>query len=195
MAPLFMTLLLLSAWGLFGWQISRRYRLMRLGPSENRLDNLGERIKRTWEYAFVQKRMPRYLWAGLAHKVIFAGFIVLLLRSLILFARGFVGVLPDGGHPFGYWIFEHGTVLGNAYSFLKDIFAALVVAGACVFIYYRVVKKLPRMTLSGEGLLILGIIVTMMLADLLYDAAAKSEGDPNKAKQIESQLSMVAKPN
>ena len=30
---------------------------------------------------------------------------------------------------------------------------------------------------------------------LLYDAAAKSEGDPNKAKQIESQLSMVAKPN
>ena len=41
-----------------------------------------------------------------------------------------------------------------------------------VFVYLRTIKRERRMTLSGEGLLILGIIAAMMLADLLYDGAS-----------------------
>lgn len=168
-----MTLLLLGAWGYFGYQIYHRWRLMRVGPDENRLDNIGERIRRTFEYAFVQKRMPRYKWAGIAHKVIFAGFIVLLLRSLILFARGYAGVLPETqSSQFGFWLFEHDMALGKLYSLLKDIFAVLVILAASVFLYYRLVAKPQRMTLSFEGLLIILIIETMMWADILYDGAA-----------------------
>ena len=36
-----MTVLLTGAWGLFGWQILRRWRLMTLGPNENRFDQIG----------------------------------------------------------------------------------------------------------------------------------------------------------
>ncbi len=165
MNPLAMTLLLLAAWGYFGWQMLRRYRLMTVGPGENRLDQIGERLRRTWEYAFVQKRMPRYYWAGIAHKVIFAGFMVLLLRTLILFGRGY-------SSHFDFWgVLSIDSLLGGVYSFVKDIFALLVILGVAVFFYYRLVKKLSRMTLSGEGLLILGIITTMMLSDILHDAA------------------------
>ena len=38
--------------------------------------------------------------------------------------------------------------------------------------YFRVIKRLPRMTLSTEGLVILGIIIVMMGADILYDGAS-----------------------
>ncbi|HEX6767424.1 MAG TPA: heterodisulfide reductase-related iron-sulfur binding cluster, partial [Polyangiaceae bacterium] len=61
----------------------------------------------------------------------------------------------------------------------KDMLALLVITGALVFVYYRVVRRLPRMTLSGEGLVILGIIIVMMLADLSYDGASRLLADVN----------------
>ena len=175
MSALFMTLLLIAAWGLFGYQALRRWRLMRVGPNESRFDQISERLKRTYEYAFAQKRMPRYKWAGYAHKIIFIGFIVLLLRSLILFARGYAGVVPESAEQlFGFWLFDHGTALGKAYALVKDIFAVLVILAGGVFLYYRLITKPQRMTLSFEGLLIILIIETMMCSDILYDGASRA---------------------
>ncbi len=148
---------------------------MRLGPDVNRFDQIKERLRRTYVYAFRQKRMPRYWWAGIAHKIIFIGFIVLLLRSLILFARGYTGVLPDSPDElFGYFVFDHGTPLGNLYSLVKDIFAVLVILAASVFLYYRLIPRPARMTHSFEGLLIILIIEAMMWADIFYDGAARA---------------------
>jgi Fe-S oxidoreductase len=113
--------------------------------------------------------MRDYFWAGVAHQFIFLGFVVLLLRTLILWGRGFS---PDFNlfvlGPEGFL----GLPLGAAYNFAKDVFALLVLFGALVFVYYRTINKQRRMTLSGEGLLILGIIMTMMLADISYDGAS-----------------------
>jgi Fe-S oxidoreductase len=65
-----------------------------------------------------------------------------------------------------------GLPLGELYGFAKDVFGMLVVAGSLTFVYLRVIRRERRMTLSGEGLVILGIITTMMLADLTYDGAS-----------------------
>jgi Fe-S oxidoreductase len=165
MNPYAMTILLLGAWGLFAWQMTRRYRLMTLGPRENRLDRIGERLRRTYEFALAQKRMRRYWWAGIAHQLIFLGFVVLLLRTLILWGRGY-------DEHFDFWLFGAERPLGKVYSFLKDIFAVLVLAGAAVFFYYRIVVRPERMSKGLEGLLILLIISVMMLADILYDGAS-----------------------
>jgi Fe-S oxidoreductase/nitrate reductase gamma subunit len=166
MNQVLMTFILVFALTLFTWQAVRRWRLMRLGPNEtNRFDQIGERLKRTWDFAFAQQRMPRYWWAGVAHMAIFFGFVVLLFRSLVLFGRGY-------SEPFTLWgIFSTAHAFGQAYSFLKDIFVVLVILGVLVFFYYRIVKRLDRMTLSSEGLLILLIIFTMMIADILYDGS------------------------
>jgi Fe-S oxidoreductase len=160
-----MTVLLLTGWGLFAWSARRRWRLMMVGRPEKRFDRIGDRVRATLEFAFVQKRMPRYKWAGVAHTLIFVGFIVLLLRSIVLWGRGFD---PD----FNLLLFGSTQPLGKLYGLLKDIFAILVLIGASVFLYYRLVKKLPRLTLNLEGLIILGIIVTMMVADITYDGAS-----------------------
>lgn len=164
MNPLFMTLLLVTGWGVFAYSLRRRWKLMMVGAPENRADQPGTRLWLTVKYALAQLRMGRYPLAGFAHMLIFSGFAVLLLRTLILWGRGF-------DESFNFWLFDPDGLAGQTYSFFKDLFAVLVILGTLVFVYYRVLRRLPRMTLSTEGLVILGIIFVMMLADILYDGA------------------------
>ncbi len=164
MSPLLMTLMLAVGWGVFAYSALRRWNLMKVGAPAACFDRPGERIALTLRYAIAQIRMRRYPLAGIAHMLIFFGFGVLLLRSLILWGRGY-------DESFNFWIFGPGHWLGETYSFFKDLFAVLVILGALVFVYYRMIKRLPRMTLSTEGLVIIWIIVVMMLADIVYDGA------------------------
>src|SRR5688572_24121867 len=171
MNPIAMALLIASLTGLFAWTAYQRLKLIQTGApvAGSRVNRLGERLLRTWQLAILQKRMHEYFWAGVAHQFIFLGFAVLLLRTLILWGRGFspsFNLFVLG--PEGFL----GLPLGPAYNFAKDVFALLVLFGAAVFVYYRTINKQRRMTLSGEGLLILGIIMTMMLADISYDGAS-----------------------
>lgn len=166
MNPPAMGLILVITLGIFAYSAYKRWKLLKIGTPVIRTDQIAERVKLTFKYAIKQKRMTRYNPAGLAHQVIFIGFLVLLLRSLILFGRGFVDN-PD----FGYWLFNDGTILGNIYALIKDVYILLVIGGTLVFVYLRVVKRLPRMTLSREGLVILLIILVMMVGDIVYDGA------------------------
>ncbi len=161
-----MALLLLVGWGAFAYSAWRRWKLLCVGAAENRFDQPAARLRGVWSYGIRQLRMRRYPSAGIAHLLITAGFFVLLLRTLILWGRG----LTD--ESFNFWVFDPEHALGKAYSLLKDLFAVLVILGALVFVYFRVIKRLGRMTLSTEGLVILGIILTMMLADIAYDGAS-----------------------
>ena len=165
MNPIVMLTEIVVLVALFAWSASRRWQLLKLGRPENRLDNVGERIRRTLVYAFGQKKMGYYPLAGFAHKLIFGGFMVLLLRTLILWGRGF-------DPSFNLFVLGDTSVLGHVYDFLKDTFASLVLAGVAVFFYYRVIRPQKRMTLHWEGVLILGIIATMMISDMAYDGAA-----------------------
>ncbi len=161
---------------MFAYSANRRYQLLRkVGKPIDRLDRLGTRIKAVVQYALRQEKMSKYPLAGMAHSAIFVGFVVLLVRSLVLFGRGF-------DPQFDLWILGEDTTLGGIYGAVKDYCVLGVLGGTAVFVYYRAVRRLPRMTLSGEGLLILGIIASMMLADLAYDGseivAAAREGGP-----------------
>ena len=150
--------------GMFAWSAVRRWKLMMIGRPVSRGDHLGRRLAGMLRFGIGQQRLPRYRLAGVAHILIFAGFLVLLLRSLTLFGRGFY-------EEFDLFVLAHGTLLGNIYSLLKDVVIVLVVIGVVVFFYYRLVARAKRMTLSFEALLILGIIAVMMVADVLYDGA------------------------
>jgi Fe-S oxidoreductase len=165
MNPSAMLTILVAAIAAFAWSANRRWQLLKVGRSENRLDHLKDRFIGTWRYAFKQEKMDYYQPAGIAHKLIFLGFGVLLLRSLILWGRGF-------NPAFNFWVFAPWQPLGQIYEFVKDVFALLVLAGVSVFFYYRVINPQKRMTLHFEGLLILLIIAAMMVADMTYDGAS-----------------------
>ena len=159
-----MLALIVVAHAVFGWSAMRRWKLLRAGAPENRFDRIGERLRIVWRYAFAQEKMDYYQPAGIAHKLIFTGFMVLLANTIILWGRGFV---PS----FNLFIFTPWSVVGRIYEFAKDSIAILVMGGVAVFFYYRVINPLKRTTKSLEAILILGIIFTMMAADLSYNGA------------------------
>jgi Fe-S oxidoreductase len=163
--PVAMLSIIVAALAAFAWSASRRWQLLKVGAPENRLDNIGERIGRVLRFGVKQEKMHKYKGAGAAHLMVFLGFGVLLLNTLILWARGFS---PD----FAYFLFNPGQPLGDVYGLIKEVFAVLVMFGASYFLYLRIAVKPARMTLSGEGILILCIILTMMVSDILYNGAA-----------------------
>ncbi len=165
MSPTAMFVLMFAAIAMFAWSASRRWQLIQIGRPAERLDHLEDRLRGTWRYAFRQEKMDYYNPAGLAHKFIFFGFIVLQLRTMVLWGRGYYP-------PFDLFVLNPSTSLGQAYEFLKDIMGALVVGGTLVFFYYRLVSKPKRMSLSIEGIIILLIIFSMMVADMTYDGAS-----------------------
>src|SRR4051812_15072173 len=89
MNPTWMLTMIVALGAAFAWSANRRWQLLKVGRSEDRSDNLIERLKGTYIYAFVQKKMGYYPLAGLAHKLIFVGFLALLFNSLMLWGRGF----------------------------------------------------------------------------------------------------------
>lgn len=172
MNPFAMSAIIVVLHAIFFWSMAKRTVLATQGPSEPRFtttpEDMQERIRGFFIYLLGQKKMPqgRYTIAGLAHMVVFWGFMVLLLRTLTLWGRGFD---PD----FNFWgVLALDNPFGAGYNIAKDLMATLVLIGACVFVYYRSINKQKRMSHSGEAFIILGIIITMMLADMLYDGAS-----------------------
>jgi len=187
MSPVGMTILLAVTLAAFAYSASKRWRLMLVAKRpENRADQIGRRIGAVLEYVFVQKRMPRYFAAGWAHIIVFFGFMVLLLNSLILWGRGYV-------RDFDFWVFGLDQPLGMIYAFLRDIFTVLVILGVLVFFYNRLIARLKRLTLNFEGLLILGIIFTMMIADLVYEGVEINQQHGGKFAAVMPFASLTAK--
>jgi Fe-S oxidoreductase len=160
-----MLTLIFAAFAMFAWSASRRWRLLQVGRPTQPIDHPWTRLRGTWRYGFRQEKMDYYNPAGIAHKCIFAGFVVLLLRTIVLWGRGFSA-------PFNLWVLGPTEPLGTVYAFAKDCLAIAVLGGTLVFFYYRLVVKPKRMALSFEGILILVIIFTMMVADMTYDGAS-----------------------
>ncbi len=169
MSPIWMTVVIFVTVGAFAWSAVRRWRLLMVGGAEPRFtlagDALRQHIERVLVYAFGQRKMPkntRYRLAGLAHIGIFAAFMVLLLNSVMLWIRGYS---PE----FDFWgVLAPHHPIGALYSVTKELAAFAAIVGGFVFVYYRVIVRPQRMTLGLEGLLILGIIITMMFADYMY---------------------------
>jgi Fe-S oxidoreductase len=172
MQPIAMTVILVVTLSIFAWSAYRRFQLVRAAKPEPEFSIEGDQLKQRVEmfatYWLGQRRMPKnekYRVAGVAHMFIFAAFLVLGLNTVVLWARGFDPAFDVFG------LMARGTLLGDGYNLAKEFFAAAAVLGCAVFVYYRVVVHEKRMTLGIEGLVILGIIATMMLADFLYNGA------------------------
>ncbi len=165
MSPTAMLTLMFAAFAMFTWSASRRWRLLQVGQPAQRLDHIADRVRGTWRYAFRQEKMDYYNPAGIAHKLIFTGFVLLNVREMILWGRGYYP-------PFNMWIFGPGDTLGPVFEFSKDLLGIGTLIGTSVFFYYRVIVKPKRMALTFEGLLIIGIISMLMLTDMGYDGAS-----------------------
>ncbi len=160
MSAIVMSVAIAAAFGIFAMSASKRFKLLKLGAKEDRLHDIKERIKRVLLIAFFQTKLMRYPVMGRIHALIFWGFLVLLINTLILWGRAFdpsFNLLIFGDNP-----------IGHAYHFVKDIMSGLVLVAAGLALINRVILKPVRLTKSAEAGIILLIIVTMMAGDMLY---------------------------
>ena len=130
------------------------------GRPDNRFTRIGRRIAETLEYAFAQKRMFRDPYAGFFHILIFAGFVVLTVRSIALVLEGSIpGFVLLPGPP------------GDYYTLLKDVFEVLTLAGVLLAVFRRAFARPKRLDLSMDAWLILFLIGLLMATDLVAAGA------------------------
>src|SRR5712692_8384210 len=171
MAPVLATILILAGLGLFLWTMSYRIRPLLFARKDVRWDALQDRTLKLLEYGFAQKRMPSRpeRVAGTAHMAIFFAFIIAQLGTLTSF-----GLAYDPAFHFPF--LDEAHAFGRGYFFVKDVVDVLGTAGVCVFLYYRVIEKKERMTLSWEGTFILCMILGVLWSDVLIDASLLAGG-------------------
>src|SRR3954469_12816239 len=174
MAPVLASLIIVVGLSIFAWIISYRVRPLLFARKDVRWDDPGTRTEKLLLYGFGQKRMPGKPErpAGAGHAWIFVAFLVAPLGTLTSFGLAY--------HPrFHLPFLAHEAPLGQVYLFVKDLIDILGTAGCAVFLYFRLVQKKERMTLSWEGVFILCMIVGVLWSDVLIDAAllARSAGE------------------
>ena len=157
----FLILVALTTFTLSAWP---KLSLLLKAGKENRLDQPLKRVFTTLCIAIGQKKLlqqePRSGWM---HALIFWGFLILLFRAGEFFI---VGLFPQIDSHFS------GTApLILPYLWVKDGAIFMVTLGTLYALYRRLVIKPDRLTLSGEGLLILCLILIIMVSDVLFDSA------------------------
>ncbi len=168
-APTIALIIILGSIAFFTYVMWKRIDLLKRCAPDPRFSDVSERIKMTLLYGFGQLRQPRYFGAGLLHILLFAGFMILSLRSLTLIGRGFSAEfhLPfmTGAIAFGY-------------DAIKD-YTVLVVLGVCLIaIARRAIWQPARYAHpgthghEGEAFIILGLVCSLMITDMVYDGSA-----------------------
>ncbi|MCG8637130.1 MAG: (Fe-S)-binding protein [Desulfobacterales bacterium] len=156
--------------GLFAYIMARRTApLIRANP-DNRLDRIPERVVNLVLVWLAQIRQPRYMLAGVLHIVIFAGFLVLSIRSTSLVIIGLSDgfVLPGFDGP-----------IGAVYNFFKDYAATGVLIACIVAAIRRGIYKPARYAVpekygkdhTAEAVFVLGVISTLMISESLFEAS------------------------
>jgi hypothetical protein len=160
-------LLVLLAIAVFVYSMSRRIRVLLAGRPDNRFTQIALRLQKTFEYAFVQKRMFRDPYAGFFHILIFSGFVVLTVRSIALVFEGSVpGFVLLPGPP------------GDYYTLAKDVFEVLTLVGVALAAARRAFARPKRLDLSMDAWLILFLIGLLMATDLVA-AGAQAALEPS----------------
>src|SRR5260370_13021254 len=149
MSPIFTSLLLAAGLIFFAVTMTRRLLLLAALKKEDRGDHPSVRVKRLLLFGLGQKRMvdPEERGPGVMHVLIFAAFMVLALRTIMLFVMGFSESSVDVfSTPTSLFWTEHptwGPVFG-VYLLAKDLLAAGSFIWAAPFLYLPWLFK-PRL--------------------------------------------------
>ncbi|MFL5358040.1 (Fe-S)-binding protein [Archangium sp.] len=173
MSPIITGLLLAVGLSIFVMTMAGRIGVLLAMKPENRLDNLPQRAAALLRFGLGQQRMVdrEEFTPGSMHVLIFAAFMVLALRTVMMFVMGFsdtaLAVLTDLTDPF--WAGKEGLLNAyRVYLLAKDVVAVGALLGCAYFVYARAVVKPDRMSPSWEAYLILGFISGLMITEFLF---------------------------
>jgi Fe-S oxidoreductase len=108
-----------------------------LGAAEVRWDRPLERMARVLKTFLGQKRVAEYKYAGAMHALMFFGFVLLFIGTCLVAIERDIGQHLLGYEPVA---FLKGSFY-NVFSFVLDVAGVMVIAGCCMALYRRYVKK------------------------------------------------------
>ncbi len=168
MFPVLTVVMLAAAAAFFVFTMYGRLAPLLALRRERRTDRVRERISLLLRYGFGQKRLVDRgeRGPGLMHVVIFAAFLVLVIRTITLFGIGFDA-------DFHLPLLGPESSLGRAYGLVKDVVVVAALLACVGFAAWRVLWRPERVTRSSEALVILGLIAGLMATELLYDGGMR----------------------
>lgn len=137
--------------------VYNRIILWRLGQKDNRLENMGERIKSILVYGIGHKRIFKDPYPGVIHASIFYGFLILTFGTAI------VAVQADFGIPLLYGKFYLGL------SLFLDLFGLLAIAGVIMAAYRRYIKKPERLDNTPDDAVTLALIFLVLVTGFMVE--------------------------
>ena len=154
----------------FCYIVKKRLAPMLAAERDFRFDRPLQRMRNVLQYWLGQWRHPRYPGAGVLHILIFAGFIILALRSFTLLIAGMPGALGT---------VESASGIAHYYGIVTDYAATVVFICMIVAAVRRIVFKPARYAVPpkyGKGhpvdaIFLLVLIAILMFADSLFAAS------------------------
>jgi Fe-S oxidoreductase/nitrate reductase gamma subunit len=155
----FVYLFMIVSFAVLGWALYRRLRLWQQGRPENRFDDLGRRLKAMLIHGLGQQKTLREGTPGLLHFLMYSGFIVLFIGTLM------IAVQEDMGLEF-----LHGPFY-LFYSLTLDVFGLLCIIGVAGLTYRRYVMKPTGLDNRREDLIVLLWFLAVLGTGFLVEGA------------------------
>src|SRR5687767_4575289 len=133
---------------------------MRLGWDEDRTDRPARRLRDELVIYLGQSKLFKrpYLVRGIAHALIFWGFIVITIGTVDLLLNGIFGLHVPGTET-------------GLFAWTIDLFAIAVLASIALAAVRRLFFRPPRMHVAAGGYVILALIGVLMLSLLVFETA------------------------
>jgi Fe-S oxidoreductase/nitrate reductase gamma subunit len=141
-----------------GYGIYRHLSRWRRGLPVARFDRTAERIKLLLTHALAQRRTARNAYAGLFHRFITYGFIILTIATTIVALDADFGTTIMRGKLYLYF-----------QSFIVDLFGALVMVGTGMAAARRYIKRPKKLVYTDEAALILIFIFLIAATGFLIE--------------------------
>lgn len=167
-------ILLVLPVGFIAYGLARRVRMWRTGQPENRFDQWGTRlwgaITKSILHGRIVRRRNRY--GGWMHALIFTGFILLLIGTII------VAIEDDITVPIFHYSFYRGDFyLG--FKLVMNVAGLLLIAGVLMAFYRRLVQQPATQDTSADDLVLLAFLVLLAVQGYLLGALRLAvERDP-----------------
>jgi Fe-S oxidoreductase len=170
--------------GCFAYIVGKRLLPLIRAERDYRLDRPWLRLRKVWQFWLGQWKHPRYKTAGTIHILIFAGFIILVIRAFSVLGLGVSATFVMPGFP--------GRA-GRLYDLIADYATTVVFLCMVIAMLRRIMFKPVRYAVPakyGKGhpadaIFLLALIATLMIADSLFEASTAA-GLSQQGQAVES---------
>lgn len=150
--------LLVPTMAVCGYGFYRRIQLWRKGQSEQRFDQPLERAKLVLKYAVLQLRNWRKVYPGSFHAMIFWGFVVLFIATVVVMIDYDFGIPIMKGRFYLYF-----------QSLFVDVFGAVAIIGITMAGFRRWVLRPKQLVYTTESSIILATIFAILVTGFLLE--------------------------